>query len=426
MKMKSLLSTVSLALLLGAAATAAQAQIAIGHLQDLSGGTADVGTPYGQGVADTFAWVNKNGGVGGKQLSVDSNDYGYQVPRAIALYKQWSGADKVAAIMGWGTADTEALTRFLAQDKSPDLAGSYAAALTDPEGTSGKAKPAPYNFFYGPSSSDALRAELTWAAEDWKAKGKPGKPKFVHMGANHPYPNAPKAAGEALATELGFEVLPPLVLALSPGDYSSQCLSLKSSGANYAYLGNTPQSNVSVLKACKAASVDVQFLGNVWGMDEKGAKTAGEAADGGVFPLRTAVAWGQDAPGMKTIKEISAMSDPTGKAYRPVHYIAAVWSSMYMKEAVDWAVKNGGAPGENVAKGFYQKKDWVPAGMEGVCNPSTWTEKDHRGTLKVDLYRTRIAGATDGDLNQVMAKGTIKLEKVKTVELPRKPEWFGW
>jgi len=25
-----------------------------------------------------------------------------------------------------------------------------------------------------------------------------------------------------------------------------------------------------------------------------------------------------------------------------------------------------------------------------------------------------------------MAKGTIKLEKIKTVELPRKPEWFGW
>jgi branched-chain amino acid transport system substrate-binding protein len=25
-----------------------------------------------------------------------------------------------------------------------------------------------------------------------------------------------------------------------------------------------------------------------------------------------------------------------------------------------------------------------------------------------------------------MAKGTIKLEKVKTVELPRKADWFGW
>ena len=60
-----------------------------------------------------------------------------------------------------------------------------------------------------------------------------------------------------------------------------------------------------------------------------------------------------------------------------------------MKEAIDWAAKNGGATGENVAKGFYQKKDWVPAGMEGVCNPSTWTDKDHRGTLKVDLYRSK-------------------------------------
>src|SRR5215212_3400086 len=86
MKMRSLLSTVSLALLLGGAISGAQAQIAIGHLADYSGGTSDVGTPYGQAVADTFAWVNKNGGVGGKQLKVDTNDYGYQVPRAIALY----------------------------------------------------------------------------------------------------------------------------------------------------------------------------------------------------------------------------------------------------------------------------------------------------------------------------------------------------
>src|SRR5215469_16846419 len=164
MKLKSLLSTVSLAMVIAATATAAQAQIAIGHLQDLSGGTSDVGTPYGQGVVDTFAWVNKNGGVGGKQLNVDSNDYGYQVPRAIALYKKWSAPDsKVATIMGWGTADTEALTGFVAQDKIPYFSASYAAALTDPEGVSGKAKPAPYNFFYGPSYSDAMRALITWA-----------------------------------------------------------------------------------------------------------------------------------------------------------------------------------------------------------------------------------------------------------------------
>lgn len=427
MTIKNLLGTVSVALLLSGMASAAQAQIAIGHLADYSGGTSDVGVPFGQAEADVFAWVNKNGGIAGKPVNVDTNDYGYQVPRAIALYKKWSGADgKVAAILGWGTADTEALKKFVAEDKIPDISGSYSAALTDPTGASGKTEAAPYNFFYGPSYSDALRAELTWAAEDWKAKGKSGSPKFVHMGANHPFPNAPKAAGEALAKELGFEVLPPIVFALTPGDYSAQCLTLKSSGANYAYLGNTAGSNISVLNACKAAGVDVQFMGNVWGMDENAAKAAGAAADGMIIPLRTAVAWGADVPGMKTVQEISKISDPAGTVYRPVHYVAGVCTALYMKEALEWAAKNGGATGENVKKAFYQKKDWVPAGLEGVCNPSTWTEKDHRGTLKVDLYRMKVSGATDASVTDLVKAGTIKLEKVKSIELPRKPEWLGW
>ncbi len=426
MQITTLLGSAALAVVLGANSALAQSSIKIGHLADYSGGTSDVGTPYGHAIVDTFAWINKNGGINGVKVDLDSVDYGYQVPRAIAQYKKWSGADKVSAIMGWGTADTEALTGFVAQDQIPDISGSYAAALADPTGAGGKAKAAPYNFFYGPSYSDALRAELTWAAEDWKAKGKSGAPKFVHMGANHPYPNAPKAAGEAIAKELGFEVLPPLVFALTPGDYSAQCLSLKSSGANYAYLGNTAASNISVMKACKTAGVDVQFLSNVWGMDENAAKAAGDAADGVVFPLRTAVGWGGNAPGMKTVMDISKMSDPTGKVYRPVHYVAAVCTALYMKEAIEWASKNGGVNGPNVKKGFYQKADWVPAGMEGVCNPSTWTEKDHRPTMKVDLYRAKVSGSTEGDLNDLMAKGTIKLEKVKTIDLPRKAEWLGW
>lgn len=422
MKTKLLCGAALAALL---AAPAANAQVSIGHLADYSGPTADVGVPFGQGAADAWAWINQKGGVNNAKVIVDTVDYSYQVPRAVTQYKKWVG-EKVAAILGWGTADTEALTGFVAQDQIPYISGSYAAALTDPTGESKKAKPAPYNFFYGPSYSDSLRAMLTWAAQDWKSKGKPGAPKFVHMGANHPYPNAPKEAGEVLAKELGFEVLPAVQFALTPGDYTAQCLTLKSSGANYAYLGNTAGSNISVLKACKTAGTDVQFLGNVWGMDENAAKAAGDAANGVVFPLRTAVTFSGEAPGMAALREISKMSDAAGTAYRPVHYVAGVCTALYLKEAMDWAAKNGGVTGPNVKKGFYQKQGWVPAGMDGVCLPSTWTEKDHRSNLTVNLYRMKVAGATDAPLNDLIKNGTIKLEKVTTVELPRKAEWQGW
>jgi branched-chain amino acid transport system substrate-binding protein len=409
------------------AAPACAQDIPVGHLTDNSGPTSDVGVPYAQGVADALAYVNAKGGIGGKQMAVERVDYGYQVPRAVAQYKKWSeGSAKVAAIQGWGTADTEAMVGFVAKDEIPYFSASYSAALTDPGGKSGKAKPAPYNFFYGPSYSDALRALLTWAAEDWKSKGGSGKPKFVHMGANHPYPNSPKEAGEAMATELGFEVLPPVQFALTPGDYTGQCLTIKNAGANYAYLGNTAGSNISVLKSCKTAGVETTFLGNVWGMDENAAKATGDAGNGVVFPVRTGIVWNGDAPGMKTLAEISKISDPSGGAYRPVHYLTGVCSALYMTEAMDWAAKNGGVNGPNVRKGMEQKKDWVPAGMEGVCLPSTWTADDHRGLMTVSIYRMKVTGATEAPVGDLVKSGAIALEKLKTVELERKADKLGW
>lgn len=407
----------------------AQQKVTLGHLMDLSGATSDVGTPFSQGVNDSFAWLNGKGGVAGRQFNMLAVDYGYQAPRAVSQYQAWA-RDRVVGIMGWGTADTEALVKFVTRDKIPYVSGSYAATLTDAAGKSGRpgAEATGYNFFYGPSYSDALRAMLKWAADDWKAKGKPGRPKYVHMGGNHPYPNSPKEAGEAMARELGFDVLPPIVFALTPGDYTAQCLTLKSQGANYAYLGNTAGSNISVLRACQTAGLDVQFLGNVWGMDENAMKAAGAAANGVVFPVRTAVVWGQAAPGMANVEAISKVSDPAGRAYRPVHYLAGVCASMLMAEAVETAIGKGGElTGERVRDGFYVRQNWVPKGFEGVCNASNFTPEDHRGTLRVALYRAVVGGDTsNGTVQELMANGTMKLQPVATIELERKRELLGW
>lgn len=415
---------------LAIALPAAAQPIPVGHLMDNSGATSDVGVPYGQGVADALAWVNATRhGVAGRPINVIGYDYGYQAPRAVSQYQAWS-RQGIVAIQGWGTADTEALVRFVTRDRIPYISGSYSAALTDAGGQSGRrgVEAAPFNFFYGPSYSDALRAMLTWAKQDWESRGQQGRPKYVHMGANHPYPNSPKEAGETLARELGFEVLPAIQFALTPGDYTAQCLTLRQQGANYAYLGNTAGSNISVLRACQTAGVQVQFLGNVWGMDENAMKAAGTAANGVVFPVRTAAVWGQDAPGMANVRAISRVSDAAGTAYRPVHYLAGVCAAMLMVEAMDTAAANGGQiTGPRIRDGFYARQNWVPDGFDGVCVPSTFTPNDHRGTMRVGLYRARVTGDTsNGTVAELMQNGTMRLEPVTTINLQRRADWLGW
>ncbi|HEY0876826.1 MAG TPA: ABC transporter substrate-binding protein [Zeimonas sp.] len=412
MKGTALTAAAAAAVLLGVGPAGAQG-IFVGHLADYTGATSDVGRPYGQGVADALAYVNSHGGIDGKKIEFETVDYSYEVPRAIATYKKWTGSQKVAAIQGWGTGDTEAMVSFVAKDEIPYYSASYSGHLTDPTGKGPHgSKAAPYNFFYGPSYTDGCRALVQWAASDAKKKNI-ASPKFVHMGDNHPYPNAPKAACGEYAKEMGFTVVPPIQYSLKPGDFKAQCLSLKESGANYAFLANTGGSTISLLKSCATVGVDTQFMGNVWAMDENALKAAGDAANGTVFVVGAA-AWNSDAPGMKTVREISKVSDASGNEYRPVHYMRGICSVYYMRDAMVAADKAGGISGPNIKKAMEQMKDHVPAELQGVCIPSTWTATDHRGTTKVFIYQANSKG------------GEQSIAKIGEAEIERKPEWLGW
>ncbi|MBE0576563.1 MAG: ABC transporter substrate-binding protein [Desulfuromonadales bacterium] len=395
-------------------ATAAD-KIPVGHLACYTGPTSDVGVPYGNGVADAMNYINANGGINGKLLDYETVDYSYKAPQAIATYKKWLSGLEPVAIQGWGTADTEALVQFVAKDEIPYFSASYSGHLTDPTGKSPKTKsPAPYNFFYGASYSDTCRGLVQWAADDWKAKGKQGTPKFIHMGANHPYPNAPKEACAEYAKELGFEVLNPIVYDLKPGDAKAQCLTLKDSGADYAYMGNTAGSNISLLNSCGTVGANPQFMANVWGWDENSIKAAQESGDGVAVPL-FAPSWKSDAPGMTLVRAISKQSAGNDETYRNLHYMRGICAVYFMKDAMAAAEKmDGGITGPNIKKGMEQMKDHVPAGLEGVCQPSTWTSEDHRGTTEVTIYTTTYNG------------GDFKFNKEATVNVPRRDDWLGW
>ncbi|MGI9337580.1 MAG: ABC transporter substrate-binding protein [Gammaproteobacteria bacterium] len=408
--MKKLVLFAAAAMLAIAPAANAADKVFVGHLRDYTGATAFVGKHYGPGVLDALNYIIKEGGAVGKLMEFESVDYSYKIPQAVAQYNKWRARDGgMTALQGWGTGDTEALISFVARDQIPTFSASYSGHLTDPTGINpATKKPAPYNFFYGPSYSDGCRALVQWAFDDWQKIGDGNKPKFVHAGANHPYPEAPKKACAEYAAELGFEVLPPVVVSMKPGDFKAQCLTMQEQGTNYAFLANLGGSVVSLLKSCATVGTTFKFLGNIWAGDRLTMESAGEGA--AMHFVAATPFWTSDAPGMKLVHAIAGSDD-----FRPHHYIRGVCSAFYMKEAMEWALENNGEiTGAGIKQGMYARTNWVPKGLEGVCIPSTWTEKDHRGTMRVNVY------------SGVVKNGKAEVSKVAETTLPRREDWLGF
>ena len=397
----------------------------IGNLVDFTGATGKGSQAWGQAIIDASNWINEHGGVAGKLFDLDTIETSYLVRRALPAYEKWLTQD-VVAIQGYGTNIGMALKDKVAQNQIPYFSSAYAASFSAPEGNPGIAAPAPYNFFYGPTYSDGCRGLVEWAKKDWQRQGRSDKPTYVHMGDSHPYPNSPKAACESYAQELGFDVAAPIIFSLIPDDFTPQCRRLKELDIEYAFLANLDKSVASILTQCAQLSVSTQFMANIWGFDENVMREAGQAAHDVVWVMG-ATHWNSSAPGMYTVRQISGMSDPEQSKYRSVHYIRGVCSMFFLKEAIEVAAQQGPITGTAIKSAMYQKSDWVPAGLEGVCRPATWSASDHRGVTEVLVYRASVRGETrDQTVDELFASGQISMAHAFTANIPRRPEWLGY
>lgn len=365
--------------------------IKIGHLADLTGPTSSVGNPYARGVQDYKDYVNAHGGINGKQIDMQMIDYAYDKNKAILQYKKFI-EEKVVAIQGWGTGDTEALTGFLAADKIPYLSASYSAHLTDP-------KNAPYNFFIAADYTTQLRAGIKYIKDNWKGKG---IPKIVFIYPNHPYGIAPIKGGKEYAKELGFvgsAILGDEEVGLKAIEANSQMLSVKNKGADFAWIGGTTPSAAVIIKDAKKLGLKTTFLVNIWGNDEDLVKIAGDAAEG-TLGLQAAAVYGDNVPGMKLIEEV------TKGVHQNTHYIRGWVSMMVMVEALKIADKNKQLNGPGVKAALETFRDFDTGGLTAKI---TYTPTDHRPNMAARIYKVE--------------KG--KLVYQKTIELPRKQEWLG-
>ena len=355
--------------------------VKIGALFDLTGATADVGTLYAKGLQAYVEWKNANGGINGRPIQLIGQDYGYKVPNAEQLYSQYTAQDKVLAIQGWGTADTEALRPKISEDKIPFMSASYSVNLAFPKET-------PYNFLVGTTYSEQLQVGLQWAAEDWKKKGKTGAPKIAYLHSNSGFGLSPLDDGDKTAVALGMEKGLRIPMPAATADMTTQLTQAQQYGANYIFIQNTSGAGATAMKTAKTLGMlpAVQIVCLNWCTDELSLKLAGDAGEGlvGVTPYAFPDA---SLPGMKDATEFAKTKGTTLEA-EGLHYTQGWWTMAIMAEGIK-RVLDGGKPltGENLKAALETIKDFDTGGV--TSSKITFTPDDHRGQRTVDLYQVK-------------------------------------
>jgi branched-chain amino acid transport system substrate-binding protein len=358
----------------GGGTTTSKEPIKIGGIFDLTGATSDVGVPYSDGMKAYVAFTNANGGVNGRQITLVSDDFSYQIPRAEELYNRLTTQENVVAILGWGTGDTIALTPKITKEKLPFMSASYSEDLVS------DVTKTPYNFMIGVTYSDQARVLLKYIKDNWKGSA---PPKVSMSFSDSAFGKSPVADAKAFMQQNGITSTPDVVVALNSLDMSPQLLAVKGSSPDFIIMNHTAAPTAVEAKSAKAAGLENTGLATIsWGFGENTIAIAGTAAEG-MLATVVAAPLAENVPGQQEIRDYLTK---TGKdpAKTAVNYVQGWVTAKVLLEGIR-RVK-GEVTGENIKAALETLKDYDTG---GITDKITFSDKSHKGVLGARIFQVK-------------------------------------
>ena len=354
--------------------------IKIGGIMDRSGATGDVGAPYSEGMVAYVDYINENGGINGREIDADVNDYAYEIPQAEDLYRRYVN-DGAVAIMGWGTGDTEALRTRVANDELPFISGSFSEELTELENS-------PYNFLIAPTYSDQMRVALNYIAEQ-----SDGETRVAVLHNDSPFGTSPVADGEAWIEEQGLEI-----------DFSSHPipsgttnftgLLSQVSDAEYIIVQDVAAPASQLARDIESQGTDQTIVCLNWCSSELFVTSAGDAAEDHMM-IQPIAPLSAEKPGHEPIVEYLEANG--GNADEEVVSYVQGWYAMHvMAEGIRHTLDEGkDLTGPNIRESL---ETMGPVDTGEVIGDGTveFSPESHRGTVYSNIYTVE-----DGTLVEV-------------------------
>jgi len=359
----------------------AKSDIVIGVIADLTGATSDVGVPFNDGILAYVDNLNAQGGAGGHKIKLLNEDYQYKVPVAEEKYKKFVNAG-AAAIMAWGTGDTEALRGKAKEDQLPMMSASYAEVLTDPTQS-------PYNFVAAPTYSDQMRVVLDYIA----AQEPTAQVAVLHH--DSPFGTAPLADGDAWIKkkgyQLGFKAYP---MRAGATDFVGILQQAKAQGAKYVVVQNVSSPAAVVAKDIASQKLDMKLVCLNWCSDELFVKNAGTASENAImiqpFAPPTAA-----KPGHQPIRQYTDSKSINLDA-KGLHFVQGWYTMHVMIKGIEKVAGDGkDITGANI-RAALETMSTVDTG--GVTGPIKFSAESHRGSTASGIYQV-----TSGKITEVSA-----------------------
>ncbi|MBU8878082.1 ABC transporter substrate-binding protein [Bacillus sp. FJAT-29790] len=345
--------------------------IKIGGLFDITGGTGDVGTPYAEGEKAFFEYLATQGDINGYKIELVGDDYAYKIPEAQKLYQKYKSKDKVAAILGWGTGDTEALRQQVAADKLPFFSASYSETLKNLEES-------PYNFLTAASYSDQARSVLKWIKDNHSG----GTPTVALIYNDTAFGKSPIEDAKNFAKEIGVDIVDEQIVDLKALDATSQLLNMEKKNPDYAIIQQTWGATATILKDAKKLGIDTQFVGLNWATGEGLLPITGDAAEGFIGVVTHAFPY-EDLPGMA---EIKGFLESKGEKLEDKNqkFVQGWVAAKIMIEGIKLA--DDPTTGEGIRAGIEKLTN---LDLGGLAAPVSFAPDNHAGTHQVRLAEVK-------------------------------------
>lgn len=385
-KLLTLAGVVSLALIItvipllgtGCAGGAAEKTVKVGFSICYTGVAAEKGRPMGNAKLDAIKYINEElGGVAGYQIEVIWRDNQYDAAKAATIINEIINSGALlfttnSSKMMMASAETANRAEF------PGFAVFSSPVLTNP----------PRHIY----------AQMPDYGDDWAAFARyyldniwqgTGKPKMALHLLNNPTGSGARDAANALADELGIEIVADEEHTATTISEIESLTRIKAQNPDILYISSTPQPTSIIVKnaielgmypgmtiALGHASFTSIFV-----------ELAGADAEGiyGVYPT---VNWGDNVPAMAKMTEYVRKYHPDDEGN--MDYITSWAEGLIVAEILRLAIENVGfdnlTPQTVEEYGFKKLNNFDVGGLHG---PVTYTPGDNRLSKSVRIFQIK-------------------------------------